>query len=378
MTTRPPDAYPRRILLAVSGMSPQILTETLWALAQQQQPAFLPTEIHLVTTRSGALNAERNLLDPASGHYHAYCADYGLPAAAFDAGRIHVITDADGRPLDDIRTLGEAEAAADFITCRISGFTADADCALHVSLAGGRKTMGYYAGYALSLFGRVQDRLSHVLVAAPFEGLRDFYYPAPARRLIQTDRHGVLDAASAEVTLAEIPFVRLREDVPQRLLDGRAGFSETIRRAQRIHEPPRLCIDLRQRRVVADEQALSLAPVEFAFYAWMVSRQLAGSTAEAVSVRALAEPNRHYADEFLALCQRIEGEMGRDLERTEQALRAGMDRSFFDEKKSRVRSALTDQFGRAIAERYDIKSIGKRGSTEYLIPLEAEQIEWTE
>jgi len=378
MPTQTFNDYPRRILLAVSGMSPQILTETLWALTQQQTPAFLPTEIHLVTTRSGALNAERNLLDSASGHYYALCADYGLPSAAFGAERIHVITDADGQPLDDIRTLSETEAAADFITRQISEFTADPNCALHVSLAGGRKTMGYYAGYALSLFGRVQDRLSHVLVAAPFEGLRDFYYPAPARRLIQTDRHGVLDAASAEVTLAEIPFVRLREDVPQRLLDGRAGFSETIRRAQRIHEPPRLRVDLRERQVVADELALSLPPVEFAFYVWMVWRQLAGSPAEAVSVRELAEPNRRYAAEFLALSQRIEGEMGRDLERTEQALRDGMDRSFFDEKKSRVRSALTDQLGRAIAERYDIRSIGKRGSTEYLIPLEPEQIEWIE
>jgi len=280
-------------------MSPQILTETLWALTQQQTPAFLPSEIHLVTTRSGGLNAERNLLDSASGHYYALCADYGLPSAAFGAERIHIITDADGQPLDDIRTLSETEAAADFITRQISEFTADPNCAL-------------------------------------------------------------------------------REDVPQRLLDGRAGFSETIRRAQRIHEPPRLRVDLRERQVVADELSLSLPPVEFGFYVWMVWRQLAGSMAEAVSVRELAEPNRRYAAEFLALRQRIEGEMGRDLERTEQALRDGMDRSFFDEKKSRVRSALTDQLGRAIAERYDIRSIGKRGSTEYLIPLEPEQIEWIE
>lgn len=37
--------------------------------------------------------------------------------------------------------------------------------------------MGFFVGYALSLFGRAQDRLSHVLVSDPFESLTDFYYP---------------------------------------------------------------------------------------------------------------------------------------------------------------------------------------------------------
>lgn len=377
MVINSPDRYPRRVLLAVSGMSPQILTETLWALTQRQTPAFFPTEIHLITTRAGALNAERNLLDPVHGHYHAMCRDYGLTPEAFHADHVHLIVDADGEALADIRTPEENEAAADFITNMIRGFTADARCALHVSIAGGRKTMGYYAGYALSLFGRAQDRLSHVLVNAPFEGLRDFYYPAPQRRLIQTERHGVIDAATAEVTVAEIPFVRLRDDVPQRLLDGRAGFSETIQNAQHLHEEPWLRIDLRDRELVAHGQSIALPPSEFAFYAWMVSRQLVDSgQQEGVSVLELAGPSRQYADEFLALFMRIEGQMGRDLDRTEQALNGGMDRPFFDQKKSRVRKALIDALGMTVAERYAITGFGKRGKTTYAIPIEAESIEW--
>jgi hypothetical protein len=42
--TDPP--YPRRILLAVTGLTPQVITETLYALAIQRQPAFIPTDIH--------------------------------------------------------------------------------------------------------------------------------------------------------------------------------------------------------------------------------------------------------------------------------------------------------------------------------------------
>jgi CRISPR-associated protein (TIGR02584 family) len=40
--------YPRRIFVAVVGMTPQVVTETLYALLQEKGEA--PTEIHLITT----------------------------------------------------------------------------------------------------------------------------------------------------------------------------------------------------------------------------------------------------------------------------------------------------------------------------------------
>ncbi|MBP6582128.1 MAG: hypothetical protein KA204_01445, partial [Chromatiaceae bacterium] len=46
--------FPRRILLAVTGLTPQVVTETLYALAMERQPPFIPTEIHLLTTAEGA------------------------------------------------------------------------------------------------------------------------------------------------------------------------------------------------------------------------------------------------------------------------------------------------------------------------------------
>ena len=38
----------RNILVAVSGLSPQILTETLYALVEEQK--FVPDEIDIITT----------------------------------------------------------------------------------------------------------------------------------------------------------------------------------------------------------------------------------------------------------------------------------------------------------------------------------------
>ena len=57
-----PSQYPTRKLIAVSGMSPQIVTETLYALVTRTEDPFIPTEIHVVTTEEGANNAELNLL----------------------------------------------------------------------------------------------------------------------------------------------------------------------------------------------------------------------------------------------------------------------------------------------------------------------------
>ena len=50
-----PHKYDKRILLVVTGMSPQIVTETLWALAvAQRDTPFVPTEIHVLSTREGS------------------------------------------------------------------------------------------------------------------------------------------------------------------------------------------------------------------------------------------------------------------------------------------------------------------------------------
>lgn len=230
--TAAPEQYRYRILLMVTRRTPQVVTETLYALTQRPTP-FVPTQVHLITTAEGAQDATRALLDPNEGWFHRLCADYGLTGIAFDASHIHSIRDADGRPVADIRTEAEHRACADLITETVRDLTADEDdSALHVSLAGGRKTMTYYLGNALTLFGRPQDRLSHVLVPAPYETHSEFFYPSPvSRRLYIKPLKRWFDAKDAVITLAEIPFVRLRNALPGRfkgLASGAASFTEVV------------------------------------------------------------------------------------------------------------------------------------------------------
>ncbi|MGH6893265.1 MAG: CRISPR-associated ring nuclease Csm6 [Dongiaceae bacterium] len=249
-----PSTFPRRILLAVTGLSPQVVTETIYALAVQtrgQTEPLVPTEIHLITTDTGRDQAVNNLLSDKPGWFHRLCADYRLPAIDFDRDFIHVMTGAEGHPLDDIRTPADNERAADFITEKVRELTHDDNAAVHVSLAGGRKTMGFYLGYALSLFARPQDRLSHVLVSAPFESHPDFYYPTPYQCILQTrDKPPIaLDARDAVVSLAEIPIVSLRNGLPKGLLAGTATFNTTVNAARASLAAPDLTIDVRTQRV---------------------------------------------------------------------------------------------------------------------------------
>jgi hypothetical protein len=132
-----PASYPRRILLAVTGLTPQIVTETLYALAVKRG-LWVPTEIHIITTRRGAEKAVRTLLSE-EGWFHRLRADYCLPAIAFGAADIHVITGPTGAPLDDILDEADNTAVADFITEKVRQITADPSASLHVSIAGGRK-----------------------------------------------------------------------------------------------------------------------------------------------------------------------------------------------------------------------------------------------
>lgn len=214
----------QNILLAVTGMSPQVITETLYAI--QKNNLDWPDRIEVVTTRLGKNKVMEGLLE--RGFLKQLCQDYGRPLPLFSEEQIHMVPDADGEPVDDARTLEDHEALADFITKTVCELTADdgreAPNHLHASLAGGRKTMTFYLGYAMSLFGRLNDRLSHVLVSQPFEGLQDFYYPTPESKKL-VNREGLeLDARDAEVVLADIPFVRHREYLPKAFKHLRDGL----------------------------------------------------------------------------------------------------------------------------------------------------------
>ena len=247
---------------------------------------------------------------------------------------------------------------ADQITETVRALTADPECALHVSIAGGRKTMGYYAGYALSLFGRPQDRLSHVLVSAPYEQSWQFFYPTPNARVIETNDHKLVDSKDAQVTLAPIPFVRLRQGLPEPLLDGSAGFTQTIEAAQRAQRPPELILDLAGQRIQAAGQSVPMTPATLAFYAVFARRLLAGEG-------AARHDTEGFTDQYLDELRRICGPDSGAVANAEETYAAGMDEDQFQVRKSRTNSAIRKALGPQLAAAYLIDDDGERPWTRY-------------
>lgn len=364
----------RRILLAVTGLSPQVVTETLYALAVGQATPWIPDEIHLITTGHGAEQARLNLLSSRPGWFHRIIRDYGLPAIRFGEEYIHPIHDRNGRVLNDIRNPEDNEVAADFITDRVRELTRDNGTTVYASIAGGRKTMGFYLGYAMSLYGRPQDRLSHVLVDTPFEGLPQFYYPTPYEAVIHTTQDGkqkTLDARDAKVTLADIPFVRLREGMPARLLDGRSSFSESVAAAQRALQPAQLVIDIVGGQIQAGGVEILMSPADLAFYLMLARRAKNGDGPLRYTDDGLAQ---HYLDEYALIVGRHSGLM----EHAERRfLKAELEdvKAWFEERMSKCKRALVSGLDAAAARPYLFQKYGPRGSTRYGLALPPEAIE---
>ncbi|MDA3877022.1 MAG: CRISPR-associated ring nuclease Csm6 [Halothiobacillus sp.] len=271
----------RRILLCATGMSPQVVTETLYALAvspSHGKEPWVPTEVHIISTSHGAEQARLNLLSEHPGWFHKLCKDYSLPPIRFTPETIHCIQNSDGRDLDDIRTPTDNESAANSIAELVRSLTQDKHSTLHVSLAGGRKTMGYYTGYALSLYGRPQDRLSHILVNGAYENHPEFYYPTPYEEIIYTrgDKPQALNCADAVIDLAESPFVRLRDGMPDRLLEGKANFTETVELTNMAQGPATMRINKNKssRSVHVNGIPVRLTDTPFALMCWFATRAL--------------------------------------------------------------------------------------------------------
>ena len=370
-----PHLYPRKLLLAVTGLSPQILTETVYALAVAGIPSFIPDEVHLITTANGAEYARHTLLDSGMGRFSELLRDYGLQGRIrFDADCIHLIPGNDGQALHDIQTPEDNILAADAITQLVRHFTLCDDTALHVSIAGGRKTMGFFMGYALSLYGREQDRLSHVLVSTPFESNHDFYYPPAQPRVLFDRNNKPIHTSDARITLAEIPFVRLRHAHATIGLESQAGFSQVVAIAQAHLAPPELRVDLASQSLTCAGQTVRLEPAVFAYYAWLAKRLKTGAG-------PVRYDNAEAVAEYLAVyAQVLNDPTSARLENTSEVLNRRMNlpasqrktsiRKYFDPLKAKVNAALDKQLGGSAAQPYRVRTTGARMETRALIGMD--------
>lgn len=248
----------QHMLIAVTGMSPQVITETLYGINRRGDA--WPNEIKVITTSKGRDKIWTALND--EGHLAGLCEMLGRPPLTLSQDDILVVPNAQGQEVEDARSVEDHEALADFIINTVRRFTANPNISIHASIAGGRKTMTFYLGYAMSLFGRHFDQLSHVLVSEPYENRSDFFYPTRESKIL-TPKHEQdtpPDAKNAIVTLADIPFVRQRSQLPKLVMQDlgeRISYRELMNLINLADTPERIRVQLypRSRRMVVHDDA---------------------------------------------------------------------------------------------------------------------------
>lgn len=230
-------------LVMVLGTSPAVVTETLYELEAECRFKLGIRRIDLISTTTGRMKSEDDLRRELA----RFAQDYKTPTIETNW---HLVESAAHEALDDIVTETDSEQAANLILCVVRECCAKLHNTIHASLAGGRKTMSYYMGLAMSLYARENDRLYHVLVPPELEDPRSgFFYPAP----------GVL----SPITLQELPFPRLRgflERQDRMLYEREQQFTEIVRAANAALDPAlpnefSLVFDVAQRTVWIKESA---------------------------------------------------------------------------------------------------------------------------
>ncbi len=259
-------------LITVLGSSPQVMTETLFALKDKD----FPSRIIIFTTQHGA-NEIRRLAVKAK--IAELCQHYNLTMPTLFENDIKIVTDLEGNKLHDIRNNNDQEAMADQITQTVRELVNDDSTAIHASIAGGRKSMSFYMGYIFSIFARPCDTLSHVLVAPEFES-NNFWFPTKnssvftARTIRETGKEIKLDAKDGIVELAEIPFLRINNTLSEQgdLLTQDATYRETLEAYQLALSPEDIQLEFTSDYQVLLNGKELILPIETIAYYRVIAR----------------------------------------------------------------------------------------------------------
>lgn len=277
----------RRVLLCTIGTTPQVVTETVWAL-RRRDPPWIPDEVVIITTTQGlprvrgSLQAPNGPLAELMGcapptRVCVPCRDGGLLSfAAWDApGERTPPTpagDEDGSeacaPLSDVNTPDDTTTMGDAIHRLLVQVVRDPDTQLHLSLAGGRKTMSAHALLSFTLAARDTDEASHVLVGPPFETHRDFWHPDQPTPVWTADGLQV-SAREAQVSLVPLttPLMRYRIKNVRELEDlDLRGMVRQVNVLPQLQNQPNLTLDTTRNTVVVAGVECRLGHKLFAVY----------------------------------------------------------------------------------------------------------------
>ena len=370
----------KNILLAVIGLSPQVLTETLYALHQSNRKV---DAIHVITTREGKEKIYGLLLSGEAGQYYQYLKEYGIDPATIDFSHnnIHVIRNEHGVEIPDIASESDNEHLLKICLDLAFRFTRDPQTSVLFSIAGGRKTMSPCLSLAAQFYGRFQDRLYHVLVSPEYESNRQFFYPPKESKWIElTDKQGhpvSKETQYAEINLVHIPFVSIRNQLSGELLtepkDPGTLMLSLIR-----EEEARLIINLILGKIVYKNVELDMMAARMALYTFFAiqkkncastDKNCRDCTACFLDIQSIFEKQGQITD----LYQRMSG--SRPIGEMSDSGIVNLSQENFMMYKGKIKNDFLKRFGAYALRDLEIASIGSRPNTMYGILIDKGKLE---
>jgi len=247
---------PVRLLIALLGTSPGVLTETIWALARCRPP-WVPTRVVAVTTAGGKESAElhNSLSSDVSALFNTI-----LPKHQPQGAKPHLEYQLIGKP--DQSDITDPSLLIDLANLldELWPASTDTDTEVHLSIAGGYNGMSSIATMVMNWRGRIDDRCTQVMVRPDgverAEGFEDFRWPGQPPRNFgfkaydentkRWTRHANCDSRVVEPVLVDVPFIPI--EVQNGLLPvadnkrktrnvQRTGYGALLEWAQRARAP---------------------------------------------------------------------------------------------------------------------------------------------
>jgi CRISPR-associated protein (TIGR02584 family) len=259
----------KNILVCVSGLTPQIITESLYCLSVKEK---IPIhEVYVITTARGKdviLGKDKHPATPKSSlknEIEELCKTYKLNPPSFENNSNHIIVAREESvELPDIRSDVHNKLFPNKVNDFIRLKSHEKETVIYAVISGGRKSMSVHLSFALSLFGRENDKLLHVLTSEEHE-FKGFY---PKNK----KEHKSLE-------LSEIPFVRLRSLISSEFADKKLlskNYIDIVNFAQKqlkiVTAQSKLFIDIPSAQLIFNSSKIKLEPLEFALYFSFVDR----------------------------------------------------------------------------------------------------------
>lgn len=369
----------KKILLAACGKTPQIITETVYALWEKGQ---LPDRIRIVTTKAGKEALHNDLLHPEHGIFYKFCAEYGIDAHTIDFSwqNILVPRGAHGLELEDITS--EEDSIAFLKTCLEESFalTNNLDDTVYFSIAAGRKTMGASLTLAAQYYGRRQDRLYHVLVHSDYEYSPFFFYPPKIPQTIQLhNSKGEIYYKSTEyakISLVNIPFFSIREQLSSQKL-AKPVLPEELLLGVETTAAPQLIVDVRNLSIQWQGKKLQFQVAWFTLYLFFITKrkrcaaQAKNDVEDTIDIVEITQNNQEIASLYHKLSKYIPC---KDIPQSDSGILA-LNAENFRSYRSKVNAKIKKSFGSVNCESIGISTFGKKPDSRYGIVLEPHLIE---